>query len=670
MRKGIKFLIAIVTFMVTLTAINIKAAVGYTYDHRGDPIYSTVGFTINQKPYTAQDLGIAFDDFTNPRDIFTFTDSEGNKTIYVVDANSNKLFVFDDNFKLLKTVSSFTLKPSKFTDDQLKEYKSGGQYLIARDVLFSIPHEMEFINLVYDNEEFEDLSEQEITYQLGDIDFDYEIKWSSTNDSIADIEIRDGKPFIVAKGLGRVTINGGLYEAIEQNEEDDEEKEVAPIVTVKIQVTVTNEPEPPVIEEQHYGFTLADLRSKESIQLHANGLYGVYRAVTPTTREDLIYLADRNNNQVIVIDSETYEVVRIVRTPKDEYTFEGRDITPIDIVTDRAGRIYVIASNVNEGIMQFSREGEFNRFTGVNYVTLTPWEVFWRNFSTEEQLKKQQSIINTSFTSMAVDKEGFIYATSQALTNDRNIVTDDNNMIKRINPTGKDILRRNGYQPPKGDVKYHIGQVLALYNGPSKFAGITVNEYGVYTVVDGKMGRLFTYDNEGNLLYVSGNSRYSDGNIGNTQLTVLSNPVSLAYVHENVAVLDNSTKSIVLYELSDIGKLINRAVELEYQGNLNEAALYWQEVVKQNANYEYGYIGIGRMYFNNKDYKKAMEYFKFGYDRELYSRAYKLHRNVAIRKYFTPVAITLIVVFGGLSIYKKVKYRHLPKEEETGMGDE
>ena len=27
-------------------------------------------------------------------------------------------------------------------------------------------------------------------------------------------------------------------------------------------------------------------------------------------------------------------------------------------------------------------------------------------------------------------------------------------MIKKINPSGKDTLRRNGYQPPMGDVKY------------------------------------------------------------------------------------------------------------------------------------------------------------------------------------------------------------------------
>src|SRR5690606_1432099 len=134
----------------------------------------------------------------------------------------------------------------------------------------------------------------------------------------------------------------------------------------------------------------------------------------------------------------------------------------------------------------------------------------------------------------------------------------------------------------------------SYYNGPTKISDITVNEYGVYTIVDEKMGRLFTYDNEGNLLYISGNSRYADGSLDNQQLSVLSLPVSISYLNENIIVLDNNAKSVVIFEPSDIGKLINQAVKLEFEGDLTEAAKYWEEVVKQNANYEYGYIGIGR----------------------------------------------------------------------------
>jgi len=517
---------------------------------------------------------------------------------------------------------------------------------------------METVNLLLNDEVTS--SEERIRYEIDEPDFPYEITWTSSDEEVVTIEERDGEYFIVTQDLGQAVVYGEVYHA------DDLE---AALEMVEIQVLVSEEPSEVEEDQKNFGFSYAELLAYGNVEIYLNELVGVYRAVTPSTGEDLIYLADRSNNQVVVIDSETFEIEKFVVTP-DNVTFANKAFSPSEIVTDRAGRIYVIANNVFEGIMQFSREGEFNRYTGVNYVQLTPWQVFWRNIATESQLRKQQSIINTSFTGMTVDNEGFIYATSYALTDDNNLITDDNNMIKKINPTGNDILRRNGYHSPKGDLEYWQGENLAFYNGPSQFSSIAVNEYGLYSVIDNKMGRIFTYDNEGNLLYISGNARYQDGSNANTQTTVLRNPAAIAYLGEQLVVLDRNSRSVIIYEPTDIAKLINKAAELEYYGDRLGAAEYWTQVIQQNANYEYAYIGIGRMHLEEQNYVEAMEYFQFGEDRDLYSRAYKLERDKNIRKYFSPVVGSLIVLTVGLSVYKKVKNRHKPKEQDTGMGDE
>src|SRR5690554_6173740 len=133
MMKKIKLLIVFVTALVMTTVITLSANTGYTYDHRGEPIYSTVGFTINQTPYLANDLGIESTKFTNPRDLFVYTDEEGNDIIYIVDGSSNALFVFNDSFELKREINSFTLDPTKINESVLREVKTGGQYLIARD---------------------------------------------------------------------------------------------------------------------------------------------------------------------------------------------------------------------------------------------------------------------------------------------------------------------------------------------------------------------------------------------------------------------------------------------------------------------------------------------------------------------------------------------------------
>ena len=75
---------------------------------------------------------------------------------------------------------------------------------------------------------------------------------------------------------------------------------------------------------------------------------------------------------------------------------------------------------------------------------------------------------------------------------------------------------------------------------------------------------------------------------------------------------------------------------------------------------------------NDKDYKTAMYYFELGFDAEYYGKAYKQYRDGIIKRWFAPVVVTLIVLFVGLYIYKKIRRKKLGiKEEEiTGIGDE
>ena len=51
----------------------------------------------------------------------------------------------------------------------------------------------------------------------------------------------------------------------------------------------------------------------------------VYRAEVPSTGQDLLYICDKGNNQVIIIDvtsydetSKTYEVLQVLTKPTDE----------------------------------------------------------------------------------------------------------------------------------------------------------------------------------------------------------------------------------------------------------------------------------------------------------------------------------------------------------------
>ncbi|HHZ18304.1 MAG TPA: hypothetical protein GX390_03340 [Acholeplasmataceae bacterium] len=409
----------------------------------------------------------------------------------------------------------------------------------------------------------------------------------------------------------------------------------------------------------------------EKFYIDCYELTGVYRSLRPKkdaqglpvkddnglpVMEDLIYLCDKNNNQIVILSADDYRVVQVVPAP-ETVNFAGKVFKPRRLVTDAKGRIYVISEGVYEGIMMFWPEGEFSSFMGVNYVSLSFWDIFWRRFMTEEQIRRQQQIVNTTFTSLAI-KNQFIYTTSRAIND-----TDDSRMIKRLNAEGKDVLTRNGYHDPKGDLIYVRTGVDQALRGPSRFTAIAVNDYGVYTVADEKSGRLFTYDDEGYLLYISGGR-------GN-EFRDLNNPVAICYQGENIIALDAGSKAVLRFVPTDIAVVINKASKYHFDGNLVASSEEWKNVIAKNPNYEYAYVGIGKSLLNEKRYQEAMSYFQTGHDVKYYSKAYKLYRDEVVAKYFTPIITVGVFIVVGLVAYQTYRnIRYKAKDEEAGEGDE
>ena len=397
--------------------------------------------------------------------------------------------------------------------------------------------------------------------------------------------------------------------------------------------------------------------------LKVSGVYRAKRAARDENNviiegeyDDLIFLCDTGNSQIVIVDSKTYKVVQVVSGPTDT-VFSGKTFSPTKVLTDTAGRIYVISDGIYEGIVLLNNKGEFMRFVGVNYTTMSFWQALWRNIATEEQRNQMTSILNTEFKNFAMDSQGFIYTVSRPSTHPETNAIDYNSMIKRINQAGKDVLVRNGYSVPKGDL---ITILTGNNKGGSQFTGITVNDYGMYTVVDSKAGRLFTYDKEGNLLYISA------GN--GVELTNLVNPVAVSYQGDNLLVLEKNNRAIIRFVPTEVGALINKAVKLHAIGRSEEASEEWQNVINQNPNYELAYVGVGKTYLEAERYLDAMEYFKTGFNVSYYSKAYKNYRDGIIKTYF-PWVMT-VVVLGvvakiGYNIYKNIRY----KKEVKDAGD-
>lgn len=332
---------------------------------------------------------------------------------------------------------------------------------------------------------------------------------------------------------------------------------------------------------------------------------------------------------MVELDAED-NLVRIIENPKSEVLEEGFVFAPLKVSVDYADRVYVIAKNMFQGIMAFDNEGNFTGFTGKIEVEVTTAQKIWRRFTTKAQRAKQQLFIPTEFTGMEIDTDGFIYATS--------IDPAGKQSVRRLNPKGQDVIVKKGETGTiSGDLEWRL---FGDYSGPSRIVDIVVRDKGIFSIIDSTRGRIFTYDHEGNLLYIFGGVGMQEGNF---QI-----PTAIEFVDDQIIVLDAGSNGIHCFSPTKYGSYINEAIGLRYDGDETEAVKYWEEVLKLDSNFELAYSGIGKAYLASGENKKAMDYFELGKNQEYYALAFKRYRNEFLKNNLQYILIGFvgIVIIG------------------------
>lgn len=336
-----------------------------------------------------------------------------------------------------------------------------------------------------------------------------------------------------------------------------------------------------------------------------------------------LYIADTNNKRVVELDG-AGKLVQVIENPKSDVLEEGYEFRPMKVAVDYADRVYVIAQNQFEGIMAFNESGDFLGFTGTINVQITPWEIFWRRFSTKEQRARQQLFIPTEFTGMEIDGDGFVYAT--------NVDGEGKQSVRRLNPGGEDVIQKKE-SGLSGDLDWRLA---GTYSGPSRIVDVVVRSQGIYSILDSVRGRIFTYDHEGNLLYIFGGLGSQEG--------TFTGPVAIDTIDGEILVLDATRNLVNRFRATRYGSLINQAVGLRYDGDEVQAVECWKEVLELDSNFELAYVGIGKSYLAAGQNKEAMECFHTGNSKQYYSIAYKRYRNELLKENMGTILTSLIVL--------------------------
>lgn len=358
--------------------------------------------------------------------------------------------------------------------------------------------------------------------------------------------------------------------------------------------------------------------------------------------EGNIYIADTNNQRIIKADKDLNFIMSFTK-PTDA-TFGSGDFLPARMVVDVSGRVYVLATNINKGLIKYEADGVFAGFIGANPVTYTMFEYIWKTFFTSKAQRAQQvAYVPTEYSNIAIDEEGFIYATN-AVFSEYDLLWDNAKPIRRLNSIGNDILVKNGWLPPIGDIYW---EEQSVEYGPSKFRDITVLENDIYVAFDRTRGRLFGYDSQGILLWAFGNK-------GNTEGT-FTGAISIEHMGNDLYCLDELGCTITVFKPTDYGNLIYKASDQYLKGDYDGSADTWREVLKLNANYNLAFIGIGRALMRQENFEEAMKYFKMAYDQENYGRAYRYYRKEMIEDNIIWVVVAIVVLLVLPLIIKRIR---------------
>jgi DNA-binding beta-propeller fold protein YncE len=344
-----------------------------------------------------------------------------------------------------------------------------------------------------------------------------------------------------------------------------------------------------------------------------------------------IFIADTQNRRVAVLDADGG-----LLTLMDNVELTGSMLTfrPQKIVTDVAGHVYVVGAGSTEGLIQLTREGEFVRFFGSNRVRPNPIEVIYRMFLTRTQRQAREQFIPTEFSNAHVDEMGFLYVTTR---NTRTL------QVRRLNAMGGDVLRHDGIG---GEVYGDITSTTARVGVMAQFQAVSTDADGNVYALDNSTGRIFVYDHTGQMLFMFGGR-------GN-QMGLFSDAQAIEVRDGTAYVLCAGRGNLTVFELTDYGRKILLANHLYTLGEYEASIEPWRDVLRMDAGNTLAWRALGQAYYGRKDYAAAMEYFRLGVHPEGYSMAFGQLRNEWFKNYFSPLVITAVLIVVAANVSAKL----------------
>lgn len=386
--------------------------------------------------------------------------------------------------------------------------------------------------------------------------------------------------------------------------------------------------------------------------------------------KEFIYVCDTINARIVVFTLEG-KFDHIIYAPEADIMGTDTLFRPVAIAVDTSGRMYIVSKTTYSGIFAINADGTFQGFVGVQ-VTSVPLAVRIRRMLFPNTVSITYNSVE--FNNIAIDDEDFIWVTTfgttasgskeDDLTLENAIRTGNKTYatVKRLNAAGQDIMIRNGFFMPVGEINFASSSATsskAAVKGPSKIVDVALGPNGMWSIIDKDRSKIYTYDNRGQLLFAF-------GDIG-SQLGNLKTPTAITYCGTDIYVLDSTLNSITVYKRTEYGDIICSALGYNNNRDYDNALLSWKEILQRNNNFDSAYVGIGQNLYIQQQYKESLTYFKAATDVTDYSASFKELRKVWMEKYvLLIIVIAAALIFGLSKFFKFVRKKNLAGATKVG----
>ncbi len=369
--------------------------------------------------------------------------------------------------------------------------------------------------------------------------------------------------------------------------------------------------------------------------------------------DNTIFIADTLNSRIVEFDAKTFALKKILGKPEISILEADYNYNPLKVTVDAAGRVYVIASGINRGLIELDENGKFSTFLGAPSVVPDFFENIWRRFANKTQRDKLDQYVPTEYDALTIDNYGFIYAVAK---------NTENTAFVKLNSQGTDVLRFSDYF---GDENYATpnGSVLSPY-----FVDVAVSNDEFYYLLDSQQGKVYVYTPEGKILYAFGTN-------GSQQGTFYS-ASALEIINDSVYVVDSAKNTINVFELTDFGSLVMKSVRSQNAGKYEDARKYWTEVQSKCSHYPMATISLAKLDVMDGNYRESLDELKAIGAIDEYNEAFTKSRDAFLRDNMLWFIIGVIAVVALLvwavklikktKVYNKISSTKLYKEYKYG----